>query len=93
MCLIKKNIVFSGKYNVNKVVSSAYEYNGTIGLFFSNITAEDINANFVINAKKYYGIETGKVYLGDKVIADVKDGIAKVSLDLLSRDVTLLTIR
>lgn len=87
------DIVFSGKYNVNKVVSSAYEYNGTIGLFFSNITAEDINANFVINAKKYYGIETGKVYLGDKVIADVKDGIAKVSLDLLSRDVTLLTIR
>lgn len=84
--------VFSGKAIVDKVVTSAYSYDNKVGIFLSNITQEKTSVAFVINANRDYGINDGNVYLNGKKIAKVKNGKAKIKLDLDSRAIYMLEV-
>jgi len=84
---------------VDEVVISTYEYNDKIAIFFSNITEEDIDVDFILKALRDYGIEEGDVVLTSTVgdegvrIARVKNGIAKIRITLKSRQVYMIEIK
>ena len=91
-----QNNVGNGSMIVDKIISSAYEYNDKIGIFFANNTTEEQETYFVLDAYKYYGIKNGKVtYVdedGDYQLADVKNGLARISLNIKPRKIVLLEV-
>ncbi len=88
-----------GEVTVDRVVSSAYEHGGKIGIFLCNITEEDMDVNFVIEAERIYDIENAKVMIYDKEqdklvdFAEISGGTAECSLTLPSRETVMLVIR
>lgn len=89
-------IADGGEIVWDKVITSAYSYNGSIGVFLCNPTSDEQEINFIINALADYGIESGVVELvnenGSSVLCNIESGKAKVSLTIGSREVVLLVL-
>ena len=87
----------NGTITVDKLISTAYEYDGKIGIFFANSTNEIEETNFVLDAYKYYGIKNGYVTYVDEEgyyrLSTVKDVLARISLTVKPRKVVLLEVR
>ena len=79
------------------VLSSAYSYNGKTAFFLSNITNADKTVSFEVNMLEDYGISSGTIYLvdqnGEKVLTQVENGIAKISVTLKPYSIIMLEIR
>lgn len=85
-----------GPITWSKVITSAYRWEDTIGVFVGNPTNKSQQLNFIIHAQQDYGISEGTVELidenGNTVLCSIENGIAKVSLDLDARQVVLLKL-
>ena len=96
--VVLKNDTLRGIATFDRVITSAFEHDDKIGVFLMNISEEDLNTKFILEAGRFYGIETGKVKCYDTTtgtytdLADVKNGEAKCSVDLASRKVVMLVI-
>lgn len=91
-------LTLSGEESLNDVVTSAFRFNNKIGIFLSNITNKDITVNFILHTFRDYGIDNGEVYLVSSIngkkksIGKIKNGKAKISIDLLEKEVYMLEI-
>ena len=78
----------------NKVITSAYEYNGKIAVFLCNHTKKNLTVNFVLNALRDYSVNSSEIYLvtdnGREKLTDIVNGKANISLLLESRKVYML---
>ncbi len=87
-----------GTHTLDDVVMSAYKTtDGRIAIFLANVSQNNINTKFVLNALRDYGIANGKVYVtstnGAKTqIATIKNGSAKIDLSLATGEVYMLEI-
>ena len=88
--------VDGGVITWSKVITSAYRWNDTIGVFVGNPTNENQQLNFIIHAQQDYGISEGTVELidenGNSTLCRIENGIAKISLELNGRQVVLLKL-
>ena len=84
--------VFRGKAIVDKVVTSAFQYGGKTALFLSNITAEDLEVKFILQAGRDYGTKEGTVTQDGKQIAKIREGKANIKMTLPSREVVMLIL-
>lgn len=88
----------SGTKAYNDVVVSAYEANGKVAIFFTNITNKTVDVKFVLNALRDYGISTGDVLLtstvGDSLrnLSQIKNGTANIDLSLKAKEVYMIEI-
>lgn len=87
----------SGQLTVDDVVVTAFESEGKIAVFLCNTTGESIEARFILNTLRDYGIDSAAVTLRsasseDSQMAAVEDGKAKIQLDLEPRKVYMLEI-
>lgn len=88
-----------GTHTLDDVVTSAYKTSdGRIAIFLANVSKNDVNAKFVLNALRDYGISAGDVYVtstnGTKTkIASIKNGSAKIDLSLATGEVYMLELQ
>jgi len=96
-----KNSVYSileGTTQVDRVVASAFEHDGKIGIFMTNIAEEDTTANFILEAGWLYNITEGEVKIYNteqnslQHLSDISAGEAVCSVSLPSRTVVMLVI-
>lgn len=80
----------------SSAIASAYRWENTIGVFVCNPTATSQEINFVINAKRDYGITEGTVTLvdenGETLLCAIEDGKATVCWNADARQVILLRL-
>ena len=85
-----------GPITWSKVITSAYRWEDTVGVFVGNPTNKSQQLNFIIHAQQDYGISEGTVELidenGNTVLCSIENGIAKISLELDGRQVVLLKL-
>ncbi len=90
--IVLGNEILQGSIIVDKVVTSAFQSNGKTAIFLCNITPEDLECNFILQAERDYGIEFGSVYINGVKLGDIVDGKANISLSLNSREVMMIEI-
>lgn len=80
----------------SSVITSAYRWKDTIGVFVCNPTATAQEINFVIHAEKDYGIAEGTVTLvdetGEVLLCAIENGKATVRWNANARQVILLRL-
>ena len=86
-----------GEMMLDPVVASAFESDGKIAIFLCNITGEEKQVSFTLDANNLYGKAEGSVSLvndgGTKQnLASLADGKAEVSIDLSARSVYMITV-
>lgn len=90
--------VLEGTATYERVISSAFEYDGKIGIFLINIAEDDMTSKFILEAGRFYGVENGevKIYNAENdtysKLAEIENGEAKCSVKLPSREVVMLVI-
>lgn len=85
-----------GPITWSKVITSAYRWEDTVGIFVCNPVKNSQQLDFIIYAQRDYGISQGTVELidenGNSVLCSIENGIAKISLALDARQVVLLKL-
>ena len=80
----------------DKIITSAYRWEDSIGVFVGNPTKDSQQLHFIINALRDYGITSGTVELidenGSSMLCAIEDGKAKIDLELDARQVVLLRL-
>lgn len=86
----------NGQSHVDNVVATAYTYKGNTAVFLCNITDEPLDVSFLVEAEALYGVSSGTVSQytekGTKILTQITDGKAKVSITLPSREIIMLTV-
>lgn len=87
----------SGTITLDDLITSAFKFNNKIGIFVGNTTKNTQSLNFVLDTYRYYGINSGEVTLidvnGDSHLVNIKNGKARISIELEPQKIVLLEIR
>lgn len=86
----------AGEMLCDNIVVSAYEHEGSIAVFLCNITGNEINTTFELDANGLYGVSEGSVqsYVNgtSSLLCDLQNGKAEISINLPAREIVMLTI-
>lgn len=81
----------SGQAELPNVVTSAWKNGNSNAVFLCNTSDETRSVTFMLNAGADFGVDSGEVLLGGKVLCKIKNGTAEITLKLEPRQVVMLT--
>ena len=95
---INHNPSVSGEWEVDDIVSSAYQNENKIAVFITNVSANPIATGFKLQAERDYGISSGSVYLissrnnEKRYVGKIKNGTLNIGLNLQPHHIYMLEI-
>lgn len=87
--------VLSGTAELDRIVTSAYAYEGQTAVFLCNVSGETQSVSFTLQAEADYGVTSGKItgHTGEETFdaGSISSGTADISLELEPRQIVMLT--